>query len=170
MNDPESDHRELHVNMTIAQKLEQDIKHGYVERVDYQHVVQLDNLDPELLAGQTLTDTEKYWVQKKQARRAGPRSSSWPSCVPSQSQHDQHTEYIRMAEKAENRRDPNARECVECGSKLWGNPPNQFTVRYYGFYDIAVDFRNFLHITAKTLLSLSLDLTVRAIAFHRYIS
>ncbi|KAL9551641.1 hypothetical protein MBANPS3_004155 [Mucor bainieri] len=117
LSDPESDHREFYVNMIIAQKIEEDIQNGYVERVDYQHVVQLDDLDPELLTGRPLTDTERYWVQKKQARRAGPRSSSWPSNVPF---HNQHTEYIRMTEKAENRRDPNARECVECGSKLWG--------------------------------------------------
>ncbi|KAL9536408.1 hypothetical protein MBANPS3_012667, partial [Mucor bainieri] len=106
--------------MILAEKIEEDIQNGYVERVDYQHVVQQDDLDPELLTGRPLTDSEKYWVQKKQTRRAGPRSSSWPSNVPFQSQHDPHKEYIRMTKKAENRCDPNAQECVECGSKLWG--------------------------------------------------
>ncbi|KAL7313516.1 hypothetical protein PS15m_007253 [Mucor circinelloides] len=116
-NDPESAHREFFVKNIEAEKIEQDIKNGYIVRVEERHSIQLDDLDPELLTGRPLTEKEAYWVKKKQARRAGPRSSSWPSVVP---MHDQHTEYISLTEKARNIFDPNAEECSECGSKLWG--------------------------------------------------
>ncbi|EPB83610.1 hypothetical protein HMPREF1544_09653 [Mucor circinelloides 1006PhL] len=115
--DPESAHREFFVKSIEAEKIEQDIKNGYIVRVEERHSIQLDDLDPELLTGRPLTEKEAYWVKKKQARRAGPRSSSWPSVVP---MHDQHTEYISLTEKARNIFDPNAEDCSECGSKLWG--------------------------------------------------
>ncbi|GAN10263.1 hypothetical protein MAM1_0336d09801 [Mucor ambiguus] len=116
-NDPESAHREFYVKSMEARKIEQDIQNGYIVRVEDRHAIQLDDLDPELLTGRPLTEKEAYWIQKKQARRAGPRSSSWPSIVPT---HDQHTEYISLTDKARNLFDPNAPECSECGSKLWG--------------------------------------------------
>ncbi|KAK4518857.1 uncharacterized protein ATC70_009081 [Mucor velutinosus] len=116
-SDPESAHREFYVKSIEAEKIEKDIRHGYIVRVEERHAIQLDDLDPELLTGRPLTEKEAYWVSKKQARRAGPRSSSWPSIVPT---HDQHTEYISLTDKARNLFDPNALECSECGSKLWG--------------------------------------------------
>ncbi|KAL0141610.1 hypothetical protein V8B55DRAFT_1490625 [Mucor lusitanicus] len=97
--DPESAHREFFVKNAEAKKIEEDIKNGYIVRVEDRHAIQLDDLDPELLTGRPLTEKEAYWVAKKQARRAGPRSSSWPSIVPT---HDQHTEYISLTSKARN--------------------------------------------------------------------
>lgn len=99
MNDPEAVHRKFQVKLNEDAKIEQDINDGYLERVEERHVIELDDLDPELLTGDLLTEEEAAWVARKQARRSGPRSSSWPKNVPL---HDQHTEYVRITQKARN--------------------------------------------------------------------
>lgn len=103
MNDSDAVHRKFQVKLNEDAKIEQDIYDGYLERVEERHVIELDDLDPELLTGDLLTDDEAAWVARKQARRSGPRSSSWPKDVPL---HDQHTEYVRITQKA--------RDLVKC--------------------------------------------------------
>ncbi|KAI8641641.1 hypothetical protein BD408DRAFT_433170 [Parasitella parasitica] len=116
LNDRESAHRQFYVHQMQAQKIDADVRDGYIERVDDRHVIQLDDLDPELLTGKPLTDVQQAWVKRKQARRAGPRSSLFP---PNIRPHDQYTEYIRFTDKTRMRH-PNAQACRECGSMLWG--------------------------------------------------
>jgi hypothetical protein len=96
-HDSDAVHRKFQVKLNEDAKIEQDINDGYLERVEERHVIELDDLDPELLTGDLLTEDEAAWVARKQARRSSPRSSSWPKNVPL---HDQHTEYVRITQKA----------------------------------------------------------------------
>ena len=95
----ESTRRELFVKKTIASNIEEDIKNGYIERVDAKDVMKANEVDPKLCAERPLTEKEAAWLKRKQARRAGPPSSSWPSNMPT---HNQDTEYIRFTEKTHN--------------------------------------------------------------------
>ncbi|CAO3617527.1 unnamed protein product [Mucor fragilis] len=92
-SDPESVHREFFSQRILAEKIEKEIELDYMERIEKSSVVQPVDLDPELLTGWPLIEKEANWVKKKkQARRAGPRSSNWTTTMRTD---DQFIEYIR---------------------------------------------------------------------------
>lgn len=95
-SDPESAHRAFFAQNTVAKKIKEDVRNGYIVRVEERHAVDLNH---ELCAGSPLTEEEAQWEKRKQARRAGPPSSSWPSAITTE---NKPTEYIRFIEKAHN--------------------------------------------------------------------
>lgn len=82
-SDTESAHREFFAKKTVDSKIEQDVKKGYVVRVEESQAAQLDDLDPELRAARPLTQKGGLLGQEKASSlRSVPQQAAGHSTCP----------------------------------------------------------------------------------------